>query len=284
MNAAEAFVWILLNVLKSSFFVHNIYRETPVQFVQIARYFTNCDEPDHYETFQIEQFYRHPKYDVDEFGYDQMLVRFDGYSQNPPVSFNDDMTLPLEDKTLMFLGFGTIVDYWYNWPLALQQAIFNFVPNVECEQYTDTENSISYMGIIEEDMICAGGVNASNPSFCVGDSGGPLLIPGNDPSEDLVVGLASFNYACGEGQFPSVFSNVAIDSDWIQQTMIDSQDDTRAPSSSPSERPTLSPSLSMSPSLSIAPTIAIDSGAALVPCTLGILQCLLVFASMSFWL
>ena len=50
----------------------------------------------------------------------------------------------------------------------------------------------------------------------VGDSGGPLLIPGRGPGYDTLVGLTSFgSMPCGMGA-PTAYTNVAMFRPWIQ--------------------------------------------------------------------
>ncbi len=51
---------------------------------------------------------------------------------------------------------------------------------------------------------------------CYGDSGGPLIIPGEDSTEDIQIGVVSWGIDCSGG-YPGVFSRVSTAYDWIRE-------------------------------------------------------------------
>lgn len=227
----------------------NLYESS----VQIGRYITTCEQPDHYEEFTIEQLYLHPKYLKTEEGnaiFDQMVIRFGGVSLNSPVRLPTD---PIDAyNEWIFLGFGTKANWYLKWPKTLQQAPMAFVNRTECSKYKAAENNITYKEKIGDDMFCAGKSAASSlartPSICLGDSGGPLVQIGPN-GKDVAIGIASWNYACGRHNFPSIFSNISYTLDWILDTITEAEDDTPMPSMVPSEHPSVMPSVSPGPTV-----------------------------------
>jgi hypothetical protein len=61
-------------------------------------------------------------------------------------------------------------------------------------------------------------------SFCFDtlssyDSGGPVIIPGETPEDDLLVALVSWGVLCGDPDFPGVNARISEVSDWIDATV-----------------------------------------------------------------
>ena len=63
-------------------------------------------------------------------------------------------------------------------------------------------------------VLCPYNINI----FHSGDSGGPLIIPGNDTSSDVQIGVVSWGIGCAR-MFPGVYSRVSIAYDWIKETV-----------------------------------------------------------------
>jgi hypothetical protein len=51
------------------------------------------------------------------------------------------------------------------------------------------------------------------------DSGGPIIIPGETPEDDLLVALVSWGVLCGDPDFPGVNARVSKVSDWIDASV-----------------------------------------------------------------
>lgn len=65
--------------------------------------------------------------------------------------------------------------------------------------------------MITTNMICAG---EYGKDACLGDSGGPLIIPDGN-GNDVLEGIVSWGYYCG-GNFPTVYTRVSNFVGWIQ--------------------------------------------------------------------
>ena len=63
---------------------------------------------------------------------------------------------------------------------------------------------------VNSGMLCAGLLGQTGKDTCTGDSGGPLAHFG-----DIVVGVISWNYDCGDPYYPSVNARVSHFSNWI---------------------------------------------------------------------
>jgi trypsin len=59
-------------------------------------------------------------------------------------------------------------------------------------------------------MLCAG-VNGGRKDACQGDSGGPLVI------DNVLAGIVSWGYGCGDKSYPGVYTNVSVLSDFIKK-------------------------------------------------------------------
>lgn len=76
----------------------------------------------------------------------------------------------------------------------------------------------SYAGaaraLLTDGQVCAGLDNDRN--ICFGDSGGPLLLPGNSSSMDLQLGVVSFSFpTCALPGMPGVFTWIPRYRDWL---------------------------------------------------------------------
>ena len=80
-------------------------------------------------------------------------------------------------------------------------------------------------------------------------TGGPLIIPGNGPAQDLQVGIVSWGYGCASENFPGVYARLDVQTDYVLNTLCTGKDD-YAPLCSqpataigppPTRRPTVAP-------------------------------------------
>ena len=53
--------------------------------------------------------------------------------------------------------------------------------------------------------------------FSAWDSGAPVIVAGDNPDDDLLVGLGSTGVGCADNVFPSIQARVSAGMDWIQQ-------------------------------------------------------------------
>eukprot|EP00529_Nitzschia_sp_RCC80_P013155 CAMPEP_0113508116 /NCGR_PEP_ID=MMETSP0014_2-20120614/36834_1 /TAXON_ID=2857 /ORGANISM="Nitzschia sp." /LENGTH=603 /DNA_ID=CAMNT_0000403785 /DNA_START=210 /DNA_END=2020 /DNA_ORIENTATION=+ /assembly_acc=CAM_ASM_000159 len=195
---------------------------------QIGRY----DRSDPFETFdefKITSQIIHPAYSPTFFTHDVMMLKLEGPSQRfPVVSLNSNPNLPVTEEgsnRVTAVGFG-VTEYneetgaTNGAAIVLQTVGLNAITNEQCEQSNDLTSTDAvyqqgYRGLISDDMICADGAGDT----CLGDSGGPLIIPGSDlaGSEDVQVGVTSWGFGCGQEEFPGVYARVSDHMTWIQQ-------------------------------------------------------------------
>ena len=96
------------------------------------------------------------------------------------------------------------------------------VPVVTVEMCAGVYNRTTYRRPIQitSRQICAGGENAEDS--CDGDSGGPLIKPGEVNSRPRYVqfGIVSFGpRSCGIRGFPAVYTRISFYMDWILSNM-----------------------------------------------------------------
>lgn len=117
---------------------------------------------------------------------------------------------PTDGKVLRVAGWGDEKNSGgKNLPKQMKQTDLNAITEDGCR----TKWGASLWA--DGQMMCA---QAPNTSPCVGDSGGPLLVAGEDGAFTQV-GIVSFGEStCGNGR-PPVFTRVAYFLDWIQKTM-----------------------------------------------------------------
>ncbi|XP_032515171.2 trypsin, alkaline C-like [Danaus plexippus] len=63
---------------------------------------------------------------------------------------------------------------------------------------------------VTPEMMCTGALNVGNKGSCKGDEGGPVIHGGN-----VVVGIISWGFECGQNSYPSVNVRVSSYANWI---------------------------------------------------------------------
>uniref|UniRef100_A0A7S4MEM4 Peptidase S1 domain-containing protein n=1 Tax=Odontella aurita TaxID=265563 RepID=A0A7S4MEM4_9STRA len=120
-------------------------------------------------------------------------------------------------------------------------------------------NYYTYQGFIESNMLCA---HEEGEDACLGDSGGPIVVPGNEDNgngngaDDLQVGIVSFGVGCANPDFPGIYARISDQFRWIDDVVCEISDyppsdfgcatspPTRTPTTaSPTEEPTVSPTV-----------------------------------------
>jgi secreted trypsin-like serine protease len=172
-------------------------------------------ESSKYERVRVKQELQHPNFNRNTLQYDAMLIIL----EHPPSFLSDldpdtnftfmklhrpdtmnvtemidgritsptDRTDTVSQEQLIALGWGHTQTGQGPRASFLQQASLGYVPNDVCE--LSRENSASYQNRIHDDMMCT---FASGRDTCNGDSGGPIIIPGLTPAEDVQVGIVSW--------------------------------------------------------------------------------------------
>jgi len=162
----------------------------------------------------------HPNYAItgDE---DFMLVFLDGTFENVDlVKLNSDSSIPLVSQELTTMGWGikSTDDDWPDVSDVLMSVQLSTMSNEACEASEGEIDgcAISFEGMISENMLCA---RAYVRDSCYGDSGGPLIIEGDDASSDIQVGVVSWGYGCAEPDFPGVYSRISQLYGWIEESI-----------------------------------------------------------------
>ena len=203
-----------------------------------------------------------------------------------PVRLNTNPAVPDGPMALTVAGWGatqtpTPQDNFLS-PLLLDTTV-QYVTNGQCVQaggYVETNGVnvyYSYWNFVKDNMMC--GVE-NNQDACVGDSGGPLIISGQngDGSDDVQVGIVSFGVGCANADFPGIYARISDQWEWLEETVCGETrypDDgssssfdckTSAPSSAPSLSPSVGPSAPPSTTASAEPSsipIQLPSGSAI---------------------
>eukprot|EP00542_Grammatophora_oceanica_P008868 CAMPEP_0194037042 /NCGR_PEP_ID=MMETSP0009_2-20130614/9394_1 /TAXON_ID=210454 /ORGANISM="Grammatophora oceanica, Strain CCMP 410" /LENGTH=430 /DNA_ID=CAMNT_0038679035 /DNA_START=179 /DNA_END=1471 /DNA_ORIENTATION=- len=164
---------------------------------------------------------------VDQFDVtdDLVLMQLDRPVQGVPhLALNFDPDLGQYDDPVTSIGFGDMNvyaddDQWstdevFDRPDRLQEVDLVVMDGEECEE--TYENS----GVLfsQSKMICAG-VWGGGQSSCYGDSGGPLIIKGDDHSEDIQVGLVSFGIGCGQPGYWGAYTRISEYENFIKDSI-----------------------------------------------------------------
>ncbi|KAL7462188.1 hypothetical protein ACHAXS_002576 [Conticribra weissflogii] len=119
------------------------------------------------------------------------------------VKLNEHENIPSSGDDSTVMGWGYIEDF--NSTDVLMKVDVTPIDNEECENRLGSH-------IVHDDMLCA---FDEKEAACYGDSGGPLIIPGNDATKDIQIGVVSWGIGCSGG-YPGVYSRVSTAYDWIR--------------------------------------------------------------------
>jgi len=172
-------------------------KEPGVERIDVKRVITH---PDHRDGFDWIN---------DHLMNDIVLLELKASSRHTPVKLSFDANRLKAGTGLRVMGWGT-TSYDRTRPEELQIADVDYIPNSVCEKSkgkirpTSTYDK-TYEGYVTDDMMCAA---RSGKDACSGDSGGPLIIPGNSPAQDLQVGIVSWGYGCASANFPGICKSI----------------------------------------------------------------------------
>lgn len=160
----------------------------------------------------------HPQYDAGTQAYDVAIVTLTrNATKGSPVRIADPATekaLWAPGKTATVTGWGTRVGFdvlGVTLTDRLQEVDLPMVADADCDQ----SYSLTFSGIDEKTMVCAGQLQGAKDS-CQGDSGGPLVV--RDASGTLVqAGVVSWGFGCGYPTQYGVYARIADDTlyPWI---------------------------------------------------------------------
>ena len=175
--------------------------------VDIGRY-NRTNETEVYEIIDVEFVVKHPNYtDFTLPNFDMSLIKLANPSNYSVVTLNNNDTYPESGSNVTTIGWGrTHVDSPVTSDILLE---------VELDVVNNTECATNYGNGITDKMICAA---RPNKGTCIGDSGGPLIVKGENATEDLQVGFVYGAKGCAEEGFPTVFTRTSSAHDFIEST------------------------------------------------------------------
>ena len=158
----------------------------------------------------------HPEYDEDNYHFDVLIVKLSRpvspESGLSPIRVNRESDIPASGQVLTAVGWGVLDDTDDPmFPTELHEVELKYIPPEFCEK-VKTSDGEEFGQYLTSDMMCAGAVGKDS---CYGDSGGPLILKGDTPDEDVQIGVVSWGISCA-GNYPGVYSRLSESFDWIQ--------------------------------------------------------------------
>ncbi|KAG7360870.1 peptidase S1 and S6 chymotrypsin/Hap family protein [Nitzschia inconspicua] len=198
--------------------------------VQVGRH-NRSDDTEVYQSLIVETIVTHPSYYRNKFmdpdPHDFAVVKLYGHlnskSQTSNVTdyiqINRNSTLPIPDQQMNVFGWGSIhPDDYRIQSDVLRETHAYYIPNDECRQLVGTyrNTTIYFEQVVIDVTLCAMDFENLSDS-CRGDSGGGLVIRGETPQDDVLVGLVSAGYGCAHPTLPALYARVSEVSGWIRE-------------------------------------------------------------------
>lgn len=136
--------------------------------------------------------------------FDVALFRLERPVPYQPIALATDDPEPGDDATV--LGWGWTEDLTAS--KTLKEVTVPIVDDETCREAYEGEREV-----VPGDMICAGYEEGGRDS-CLGDSGGPLLVPTKTGYQQ--VGVVSWGEGCALEDYYGVYSRVSHHRDWIE--------------------------------------------------------------------
>ncbi|KAG7307937.1 hypothetical protein JYU34_006553 [Plutella xylostella] len=168
------------------------------------------------KNFNVEDFKTHERFDSPRQANDIALMFLStraspsntiGFARIPGLSYT-----VADNTSVVAVGYGDLRENGDN-PEMLQSVELFTVNQEYCSEqyaYLKTQPDREDTPIVSEDMLCVGLTGIGGKGFCKGDEGGPIVI-----EKDIVVGVASWRYRCGDPIYPGVATRVGSYADWI---------------------------------------------------------------------
>lgn len=136
----------------------------------------------------------------------------------PDDLLGENGSITLLDLTQEAVGEGTNVEVIGMGFLENDGEDAEVLHRVGLTVISDEECDILYDGDIHrKSMICAS--SDGEKDSCSGDSGGPLILLGETPDEDIQVGIVSFGEDCADPDYPGVYAEISYLRPWIDSVI-----------------------------------------------------------------
>ena len=220
---------------------------------QIGRHDFRSDEEYEILTYsdETEQLKFHPNFNFSTLENDLVIIELDERVSHKyaPVILDDSTNNLSDGSHVTVMGWGR---------LQAGGSRSNVLLETEVDVVNIEDCKLIYGSNVTNGHLCA---SRNGADACNGDSGGPLILKGDNFKSDILVGIVSWGEGCARPGRPGVYVRVSQYLDWIKDiTQIGKPtlSPTNHPTSSmiPSEVPSLFPSFSPSSIPSIMPSTA----------------------------
>jgi len=184
--------------------------------VTLGGYESYNNEPQ--ENFKINSIVKHPRFSW--IGYpdnDVAIVKLDRCSGVQPITLKQPGgTQLIDNEVFTVLGWeDTLDDQGYEKETTIQESRVRY--NKQCEPWRSRKT----LGNMTESMLCTSLDERLSKRVIPkrGDSGGALLIKGQQPKDDVQIGVVSFGYdkPGRKTPVPTVYASVESTFSWILQ-------------------------------------------------------------------
>lgn len=183
-----------------------------IKAIEIGRHNRSDDKGETYQYTKPEFFVRHPNYVSSISDNDIMLIKL----KEPPINVSivqlyrgDTELAPGTNLTTM--GWGVVEANTFTQSDTLLEVEVDLVADEFCRS-TYSNNGVE----ITNNMICA---SREGKDSCLSDSGGPLIVKGDNETLDVQVGVVSFGIGCALPEYPGVYARVSTAIDFIDSTL-----------------------------------------------------------------
>ena len=182
---------------------------------------------DDYEVIGVDFEVRHPRFDSGTLNYDFMLLKLNASSTFPLVTLDDGTANLTSGVDVTVMGWGFINNDGEQGPIEssdiLLETELDVVDNDVCKavydffySFFDQENEdLNFYQVTDENMCAA----RDGTGFCQGDSGGALILKGDNATTDVQVGIVSWALGCAREATPSVLARISEAQDFINSTL-----------------------------------------------------------------
>lgn len=176
------------------------------------------DDSNNAQKFDIAKVIVHPNYNKSTTsGSDFALIKLQKSASIVKAELNKENLETSSTKQFSVAGWGYLSENGYTTSAELQIVDVPYVEQNKCEeQFQAIEKSES--PYLDNTMFCAG-YDEGKKDACQGDSGGPIFYKDQITQKFVLVGVVSWGYGCARENVSGVYSNIASEVTWINQTI-----------------------------------------------------------------